>query len=389
MAHPYARNERKQSSRGAQASVASELPPLDDGRVQPSDEQRDVLIRTLRENCKEGLYPLVAFGSRDGVVVCLLSTIENLPYAIAILEKVQRRKFTLLPTPVDRINRIAEQNPHVFERRQLSVDWQAGDQQIERWVVQLIASFGSPFLERKAFGLVDICGFSRLDYADQLTYLGALSNIFRQAVGRSRIFSEHLGVHNYFRRASTGDGFYIWNDRLGGNADVATFMLLLCIVVRARDIDLKGFKIKASFVIGSTFILYEFPSDSSAPPFAVNAVGEATNGAARLVTAARPWQILIGDFNVEGTGAERMTPQKLVQQANELFRLERFPSASLVVNPTSMLKVVDKHGESWNCWNVEGKIPQDQDSSIGVGLKPDVATAISDYSFVSPHHLNQ
>jgi hypothetical protein len=191
-------------------------------------------------------------------------------------------------------------------------------------------------------------------------------------------------VRNVFGRASTGDGFYIWSDSLGGHADVATFMLLVSMLPQCESMFCSGFqmRVKASFIIGGAFMLYD-PTrrlDRQLYEPASNAVGPATNGAARLLTACKPGQLLLGDFTRSGQGGETLTPAVLVAQANELFREENTGAGRLVIGPNEKLRVEDKHGEAWYCWNIYGEVPAIPDR-VRIGLQPDDSTDVTSLRF--------
>lgn len=150
-------------------------------------------------------------------------------------------------------------------------------------------------------------------------------------------------------------------------------MLLVSMISQCEAMFSSGFemRVKASYVIGGAFMLYD-PTrrlDRLLHEPASNAVGPATNGAARLLTACKPGQLLVGDFTRSGQGGETLTPTGLVAQTNELFREENSGAGKLQIGPSEKLRVEDKHGEAWYCWNVYGDVPAIPDR-VRIGLQP-------------------
>jgi hypothetical protein len=348
-----------------------------------SDEAREHTITSLRQATADGLFPLVAYSLEGDRLGLLTSNIRDLSQAISVLKTVTKKEYNLGKYIFfDRIKKIAEHNPHLFK---LHVSTIEGMGEIEKSSLgRLISVFGAPYFKEKAFALVDICGFTQMTYSKQLASLYSIERLFFQSRYRSRIFCDHLSVGANFGRSSTGDGYYIWSNFLGGNADVSLFMLLLCLLERAENITLgeKPFEIKASFVIDSAFHLYETGENIQQYPQPVNAVGAATNGAARLISKAKPRQLLVNKFDRPGMAGETLTPGSLIRQANELFRLEGYGAADLKLEPEELLKVVDKHGDTWYCYNIYGKIPTDDtECQSEIGLRLDSAKDITDLSF--------
>jgi hypothetical protein len=232
-----------------------------------------------------------------------------------------------------------------------------------------------------------MCGFSRLENPDQLAQLYSLTNAVDSAIRRTYKICQRLKLPNRFGRASTGDGFYLWHDYLGGGADVATFFLLVCIMNQSESMRLAGFpmRLKASFVIDSTFMLYEADARTNLSAVASNAVGAATNTAARFITAAKPSQILLGDFSRRGQPGEKIDSASVLAQVNELFREEGFGAATLEAKPKKLFRVDDKHGEVHYCWNIVGEVPNQvgkRNTRVRIGLHPDDATRIDDVDFI-------
>jgi hypothetical protein len=382
-------------------------------RLEPSQpDPYDLLRRFLTKVTSGGLSPLVGYSisdvakaevdsansdsaveiqtpetpeSRTHKVQVLTTRLGQLTYALEVVQRAVTHGYNLgKRIPPDRLAKIRDENPHVFSihdekiRGFSSVDFAKMGATISR--------YGAPFIRQKAFALVDICGFSRREHAEQLTTLYSLTNMLDSSIRRSRKFCDALKARGRFGRNSTGDGYYFWHDGLGGASDVATFMTLVCLMSQCEALRDSGFPIqlRCSFFIGSAFLFYDAGARENSLAPASNAIGAATNGAARLISDARPGQFLINDFDRLGQGDERMTPKSLVAQCNELFRIEDAGAGKLSLMPTEKIRVNDKHGDAWYCYNVCGAIPNrvaSKSVDVMIGLKPDQSPIITDLQF--------
>jgi len=363
--------------------------PTPEPSVLKRDDEESLLHKLAEffaESTRDGLFPLVAYSLNQDSVLILTSSIPDLTYAIRILGVVSRSGYNLgFSLRPDFVTRIADENPHVFKKYERQIP-RIGEIEIRR-VGRVVATFGAPFYEQKGFALLDICGFSRLDSANQLAQLYSLSNAVDSAIQRSYKVCQRLRLPNRFGRTSTGDGLYLWHDLLGGGADIATFYLLVCIMTQAEAMRIDGFpmRLKAAFVIGSAFMFYEANARMDSYAVASNAVGAATNNAARLVTAAKPSQVLVGDFVRSGEAGEKMDPTSMLQQVNQLFREEGLGAATLELKPKTRLRTEDKHGDTHYCWNAVGVVPNQiaqQSSRVTIGLEPDDAAPLAESKFV-------
>lgn len=334
-----------------------------------------------------GLFPIVAY-SLDGNNLLLLTTnIPDLALAFDVLKDATGQEYDLghyVPTLA--LRRAAQDNPHVFVLHETNIPGLNAELLAE--IGRVVSIFGAPFFRQKGFALVDICHFSRLSHADQLSQLYSLQNVLGSSIRRAGKFCGQLRLATDFGRASTGDGFYVWHNTIGGHADVAVFVVLVCMMAQTEAMRQKGFqmRLKSAFVIDSAFMLYDPEVEVSPHAVPSNAVGAATNGAARLVASAKPGQLLLGDFFRPGQPSEVLSPEGLVRQANELFRLEGYGPAGLKLEPDSKVRVVDKHEAPWYCWNVTGEVPNligDELLRVKVGLEPDDARELSEIRFKS------
>jgi hypothetical protein len=371
-----------------EGSEPSQPRPPQGNPLSEADEKRILATATdfLADRTRDGLFPLVAFSSYRDSLTIVTTSIEDFPYAIRILERINQAGYNLgFSLRPGVIRRLANENPHVFQLFELSIPRIS---ELDTWRIgRIVCTFGAPFYSQKGFALLDICGFSRLDNPSKLAQLYSLTNAVDSSIHRSFKACQRLRLPNRFGRTSTGDGFYLWHDFVGGNADVATFFLLVCIMTQSEAMRSNGFpmRLRASFTIDSVFMLYEADARSNPMAPASNAVGDATNNGARLITAAKPSQILLGDFARPGQPGETMTPQALLAQINELFREEWSGAATLDLQPKGQLRVDDKHGDSHYCWNIVGQVPNGPEGDttrVTIGLHPDKAAPITSVDFV-------
>jgi hypothetical protein len=352
---------------------------------------KPTLISTLAESLSRatsgGLFPITAYGVNEDTLSILTTNIKDLPYALEILKIATGRDYNLgYSFPRANLERAAKENPHVYRIHDFTIAGIAAETPQD--VGKVVRMFGAPFYAQKAFGLVDIVGFSRMNHPDQLSHLYSLNNILNSSINRTYKFCQRLGVPKEFGWSSTGDGFYFWHDAIGGNADVAAFMLLVCMMTQSEAMRANGFslRLRGVYVIDSAFMIYTPRPVMSLDIPATTGVGAATNGAARLSAAAKPSQILLGDFTRAGQPGETMDPRTLLAQCNELFREEKSGAATLALNPDRKLRVTDKHGVHWYCFNVSGEVPNIGAGRVtrqNVGLNTEDAQDIESLRFLS------
>lgn len=333
---------------------------------------------------RKGLFPLMGYrlearissvsGRHEYDFTPLTSNIPDLVHAHEIVEKMLYRGFNLGHSlEMWKLDQLANGNPHVFYKHPSVVIRGAVGSDAGKLGRQ-IARSGTPFIREKGFALVDICEFSRKSSREQLSCLYSLTNMLDSSIRRCNTFLPelHMEGNSKYGRNSTGDGFYFWHDGLGAGSDTITFMVLVCLMAQYKTFLAKGFpmKLRASYFIGSAFMFYDEAARIDPRRPASNAIGQATNGAARLIGESRPGQILVNDFNRIGQNDEQMNVESLIEHCNQLFRKEGSPPATLRKEPEQRLRVVDKHLDAWYCYNVLGGI-QSEGSTVEIGVAPE------------------
>ena len=159
----------------------------------------------------------------------------------------------------------------------------------------MIRRYGINYIASRAVTLFDIVGFSLLTPFEQMTQLNSLSYSLNSA--HAKMLEQDVGIN--FARSSSGDGFYVWNrdDGLEANVNLYHFMHIVLAdnaIARNKSTSKAVPKLRACFHVGSC---YEFHQSGGLNPTMHDfIVGDVTIELARMIEAALPGQILVGDF---------------------------------------------------------------------------------------------
>ena len=202
------------------------------------------------------------------------------------------RQLTL--TQMQKVAKLLKVEPKVIPLRQpLSahpVEIQIVEKMIRRYGINYVAS--------RAVTLFDIVGFSLLTPFEQMTQLNSLSYSLNSA--HAKMLELDVGIN--FARSSSGDGFYIWNRDHGleANVNLYHFMHLVLAdnaIAQSKATSKAVPRLRACFHVGSC---YEFHQAEGLNPTTHDfIVGDVTIELARMIDAAMPGQILVGDFLAE------------------------------------------------------------------------------------------
>ncbi len=249
-------------------------------------------------------------------------------------------------------------------------------------VEQLIKRYGLSYVESRAVLLFDIVEFSLHTPFEQASQLNSLSYSLNSAY--NKLLAQ--GIEINFARTTTGDGYYIWNRKLGpgANQDLFYFMLLVVAdnaVARAASRGNTVPVIRTAYHIGGHYELYQ--AEGVNPTVFSYIVGDVTIELARMVDHAQAHQILIGDFHCEspswkpvanihasGRGAPMVAAPAFVGACNRsLPALEgtqlsgkaiRSFACHLTEGPDQeekqgprRFRIVDKHGLSRHAYNLQ------------------------------------
>lgn len=204
-------------------------------------------------------------------------------------------------------------------------------------------------------------------------------NMLRSSLRRCRGFCQQLRVSPDFSYESTGDGLYVWHESIGPGADVATFVLLVCMLLQTEAMKQSGnsrVQLRTTYAIDSAYMLYDVDQIVVDSPRPSHLTGKAKISCARLLENAQPGQFLVADF----VRSNDMRPENLVDQTNGLFERVERSAGTLNFDPHERLVAVSKHEQPWYCWNVCGRAPN-FGTPLSVGLHEDKAPLVTDMRF--------
>ncbi|MBI1775078.1 MAG: hypothetical protein HYR63_07005 [Proteobacteria bacterium] len=238
-------------------------------------------------------------------------------------------------------------------------------------IEQLFEAFAVTRTEHHAVFLIGIAGFSNSPPEQQAVQLSTLGFALNLAAEMAR----KQGVRLVMHRSTTGDGFYVWNTVKGMEADENLFIGLILFLVfhaslrRSTTAPEAVPPVRIAASVGSHYT-YRQPSPDGMGG-AEFIVGDVTISLARLVGAARPNQILIGDFfRVDDKTEEVLGLEDFLERVFErtaFLSTITMPGGSIekvaayLTGPRrpdgthriQRLKVVDKHGYEHQCCNLK------------------------------------
>ena len=194
-------------------------------------------------------------------------------------------------TQMQKVARLLDVEPKQITLRQALSDHPVETQIIEK----MIRRYGINYVASRAVTLFDIVGFSLLTPFEQMTQLNSLSYSLNAA--HAKMLELDVGIN--FARSSSGDGFYISNrdNGIDANVDLYHFMHLVLAdnaIAWSKSVAKSVPRLRACFHVGSC---YEFHQAEGLNPTIHNfIVGDVTIELARMIEAAYPGQILVGDF---------------------------------------------------------------------------------------------
>jgi hypothetical protein len=298
-----------------------------------------------------------------------------------------KRQLTL--TQMQKVARLLDIEPKYIALRQALTNQAVETQIIEK----MIRRYGINYVASRAVTLFDIVGFGLLTPFEQMTQLNSLSYSLNSA--HAKMLELDVGIN--FARSSSGDGFYIWNrdQGLDANVNLYHFMHLVLAdnaIARSKTTTRSVPRLRACFHVGTC---YEFHQAEGLNPTIHNfIVGDVTIELARMIEAAMPGQILVGDFLADVTGPLNGSDESQVNldavsflrraQAN-LAKLsglvlsgervtaikcyltgERLESGEFNIR---RLKIMDKHGLTRTAFNAKINIYRDNAQPILLGIE--------------------
>jgi len=168
-------------------------------------------------------------------------------------------------------------------------------------IEKMIRRYGINYVASRAVTLFDIVGFSLLTPFEQMTQLNSLSYSLNSA--HAKMLEQDVGIN--FARSSSGDGFYVWNrdDGLEANVNLYHFMHIVLAdnaIARSKSASKAVPRLRACFHVGSCYEFHQ--AEGLNPTMHDFIVGDVTIELARMIEAALPGQILVGEFMADHSG---------------------------------------------------------------------------------------
>lgn len=297
------------------------------------------------------------------------------------------RQLTLLQ--MQKVARLLDVEPKFIRLRQPLSDHPVETQIIEK----MIRRYGINYVASRAVTLFDIVGFSLLTPFEQMTQLNSLSYSLNSA--HAKMLELDVGIN--FARSSSGDGFYIWNRDHGleANVNLYHFMHLVLAdnaIARSKATSRAVPRLRACFHVGSCYEFHQ--AEGLNPTIHDFIVGDVTIELARMIEAALPGQILVGEFFAElpddGTDADHtqvnLDAVSFLQRAQ--INLEKLTGLELSGEKVSAIKcyltgerlesgefnirrlsIKDKHGLSRIAFNAKVNIYRELAQPILLGIE--------------------
>nr|MDJ0917495.1 hypothetical protein [Woeseiaceae bacterium] len=269
--------------------------------------------------------------------------------------------------------------------------------------------YGINYVASRAVTLFDIVGFSLLTPFEQMTQLNSLSYSLNSA--HAKMLELDVGIN--FARSSSGDGFYVWNRDEGIDANVNLYHFMHIVladnaIARSKSTSRAVPKLRACFHVGSCYEFHQ--AEGLNPTMHDFIVGDVTIELARMIDAALPGQILVGDFLANFTDDEArklasvnsMDALHFLEQAqgslSKLSRMElsgeRVTAIKCYLTGEHMgeghfdirkLRIVDKHGLSRFAYNAKMNIYRDTAPPILLGIQDKKLPAAKDPAGLTQH----
>ncbi len=267
-------------------------------------------------------------------------------------------------------------------------------------ITALVKRYSITLVQGRAVALFDAVGFSLYPPLEQVTQLNSLAYSVNTAY--HELNDRQIKIN--FARSTTGDGFYVWNRTIGAraNVDLYHFMQLVLADNAIARTKARGNTVpllRTCFHIGDHYEFYQ--AEGLSPTTFSYIVGDVTIELARMISHARPGQILMGSFNVQkndsdpkGIDPERIekvnTKNFMENVKNGLSHLngmvlsgdnvdsircyltgKRQPDGSYTIR---QYQITDKHGFKHTVFNAKVNIYRTHADPIFLGIQDNALT---------------
>jgi hypothetical protein len=290
---------------------------------------------------------------------------------------------------MQKVARLLKVEPIALTLRQPLTGHPVETQIIER----MIRRYGINYVASRAVTLFDIVGFSLLTPFEQMTQLNSLSYSLNSA--HAKMLEQDVGIN--FARSSSGDGFYVWNrdDGLEANVNLYHFMHIVLAdnaIARSKSSSKAVPRLRACFHVGACYEFHQ--AEGLNPTMHDFIVGDVTIELARMIDAALPGQILVGDFladlddeyldpvqtqaNLDAVTFLQRAQGNLSKLSGMEFSGERVTAIKCYLTGENMgggqfnirrLHIKDKHGLSRVAYNAKVNIYRETAQPILLGIE--------------------
>ena len=290
---------------------------------------------------------------------------------------------------IQKVARLLEVEPVSLSLRQPLTGHPVETQIIEK----MIRRYGINYVASRAVTLFDIVGFSLLTPFEQMTQLNSLSYSLNSA--HAKMLEQDVGIN--FARSSSGDGFYVWNrdDGLEANVNLYHFMHIVLAdnaIARSKTTSKAVPRLRACFHVGACYEFHQ--AEGLNPTMHDFIVGDVTIELARMIDAALPGQILVGDFladlddeyldpvqtqaNLDAVTFLQRAQGNLSKLSGMEFSGERVTAIKCYLTGENMgggqfnirrLHIKDKHGLSRVAYNAKVNIYREAAQPILLGIE--------------------
>jgi hypothetical protein len=249
------------------------------------------------------------------------------------------------------------------------------DRPSETLITTLVTRYGVSLVRERAVVLLDAVGFSLRTPLEQVGMLNSLSFSVNSAYQQL----QSMDVEIDFARTSTGDGFYIWNRARTPDADVALYQLMMLILTDNAVAQQKAKRfpvprLRTAFHVGEHYEFYQV--EALNPTTFGYIVGQVTVDLSRMIAAALPGQIVLGDFKtlefVDKTSAAVAQLEGLVIADESIDKIRCYltgaaqPGGRFTV---SRYEIRDKHDASREVYNAKINIHRHRAAPIFLGIQ--------------------
>ncbi len=235
----------------------------------------------------------------------------------------------------------------------------------------------------RCISLYDMVGFSKYDPFDKITLITMLSHHITVAAEKCRQLELPVEVS----MTTTGDGFYVWNDRVGFGADVALYTVTMLALIYnyaalgvARNAAVPNLRCCISF--GEHYEYFQHRARARDPLCFI--VGDVTIELARMMSAAVDNQILIGSHQRRASNGRVVDTPAFVKLAQsgldrligmqvpggEIAGIKSYLTGERHLDDGYTVKqygVVDKHGFRHGCFNAKLNVTDRSGGEVYIG----------------------